>query len=83
MNGTYRFSVVILAPDLSTVVARFEVEPPRVASSPLERHEIAFNFVSLVFPGPGRHTVQLLYNGCIAHEFTITALLLGGPPRSS
>ena len=40
MNGTYRISVVILAPDLTTVVARFELNQPLVTTDPLRRQEV-------------------------------------------
>ena len=83
LNGTYRFSIIILAPDLSTVVARFELAPPLVAPDPLHRHEVAVDIGGITFPAPGRSTVRFLYNGLSAQEFTLTAFLLAQPPGGS
>jgi hypothetical protein len=74
LNGTYRFGVVILGPDLSQVGVRFEVREPVTANDPLRRHELGFNLPGLQLPQPGRYTVRLLYNDLIAADFTLTAI---------
>lgn len=73
MNGTDRFSIRILAPDLETVVAEPMSDWSLAVDDPLQHYDCVVNLPDLVLPERGRYTVQLLYNGRIAEEFSFEA----------
>ena len=75
LNGTYRFGILVLGPDLSQVGAEFDVPQALTLNDPLRRYELGFNLRSLRLPMPGRYTIRLRYNGFIAADFTLTAIL--------
>ncbi len=74
LNGSYEFEVVILAPDLATVVGRIALRPRATVKNPLHLLELARNVVGLRLPAPGRYAVRLMYNGLVADEFSLEAM---------
>jgi hypothetical protein len=74
MNGTYRFSVRILAPDLETVVAESMSDRSLAADDPLRHYDYVVNLSDLLLVEPGRYAVQLLYSGKIEDQFSVEAI---------
>jgi hypothetical protein len=73
LNGTYEFEVVVLAPDLTTVVGRVPLPPGTTVADPLRSFEGTGTLSRLDLPVAGRYAVRLLYNGLVADEFSIAA----------
>ncbi len=74
LNGSYEFEVVLLAPDLETVVGRIAFWPKVAVRSPLQLLELSANVDELRLAVPGRYAVRLMYNGLVADEFSLEAM---------
>jgi hypothetical protein len=74
LNGSYDFDVVLLAPDLATVVGRITFRPRVTMKNPLHLLELTATVVGVRLPAPGRYAVRLMYNGLVADEFSIEAM---------
>lgn len=74
LNGSYDFEVVVLTPDLATVVGRIRFQSGITVKSPLQLLELAALAGGLRLPVLGRYAVRLMYNGLVADEFSLEAM---------
>ena len=71
MFGTYDFAVLVVGPDLQTVVARLDFPERLRIDDSLQVVETVLPASGVEYPGPGRYVVRLTYNGLTAEEFTL------------
>ena len=68
LNGSYRFEIEILGEDLQTVLGRLAFPDVFEFEDPLLRVSTWISVDGVTWPGPGRYSVRLLYNGRIAED---------------
>lgn len=72
LNGRYDFRLVIVAPDLHTVVAEADFPVGLVVTDPLTSVDGVVDIPAFEFAGPSRYAIRLAYNGLIADELTLS-----------